>query len=359
MKKEVMLILTESCPLACSYCFEHHKSNRTMSFATAKDILDKEAAHLSKEDTLMISLFGGEPLLEYDLIKEIFHYAEASYHDKNIFFFITSNAVLLTEEMKCWFRKHKNRIQMALSIDGKERSHNLNRSGSFARIKPHLDFFAKSWPMQPVQMTVSQATLDYLYDNVIYLHELGFRVNTSFAKGIFWEESDVKKVKLQFEKLADYYISNAVEDINRMFVYDFEYIGASDPSEEYRPCGAGTEKMMAYSCDGTRYPCQCFTPVSLGYEEAGKFANRRIDNSELYEPDRCRSCKYRLLCPSCLGMSYSSNGGFLIRSPQECEMNKLLIETGAKIRVSQLAKKTELNRHDFAELAGIRKIYAE
>lgn len=72
--RQITLIITENCNLNCTYCYEKHKENSYMTFETAKKIIDKEFEEVSDKDFIQVEFFGGEPFLNFDLIKEVVEY---------------------------------------------------------------------------------------------------------------------------------------------------------------------------------------------------------------------------------------------------------------------------------------------
>lgn len=103
MEQTYTLTLTENCNLSCIYCYEHNRNGRSMSFATAKRILDKAFSSMGNGDLLTIDFFGGEPFLEYRLIKEIVDYtnraATTGHLRSNYRFFATTNGTLIHGEI--------------------------------------------------------------------------------------------------------------------------------------------------------------------------------------------------------------------------------------------------------------------
>ncbi|MDR1774406.1 MAG: radical SAM protein [Clostridioides sp.] len=130
----VTLELTEKCNLRCTYCIyqkenENFRSygHKEMNFETAKKAIDFVYNHSKdiKEKPYTITFYGGEPLLRYDLIKKCINYAEENIVDKNLYYAITTNATLITEEMANYFAK--KRVAITVSIDGSKKIHDKHR----------------------------------------------------------------------------------------------------------------------------------------------------------------------------------------------------------------------------------------
>ena len=132
--KHITLTVTEACNLSCVYCYESYKNTRKMSFQTAIDILENELNTDEKLDYVEVAFHGGEPLLEFELIKQICEYAWNHDYKQHFYFFATTNGTLLTPTMKSWFSANANRFFLGLSLDGTEEVHNHNRSNSYSKI---------------------------------------------------------------------------------------------------------------------------------------------------------------------------------------------------------------------------------
>jgi sulfatase maturation enzyme AslB (radical SAM superfamily) len=111
-----------------------------MSFDTARNIIDWVFAHIpSGMDGVEFTFIGGEPLLEFELIKQIADYTCKHYNGKKFVFYAASNGVLLTTEMKRWFMTNRDKFYLRLSLDGTKETHDYNRSNSFDKLD--IDFF--------------------------------------------------------------------------------------------------------------------------------------------------------------------------------------------------------------------------
>ncbi len=180
------ITITQSCNLACSYCYENHKSKKTISFNDAKNILDKHLIDFSDDTYIEVDLFGGEPLVAFERIKEIVEYAEDKKYTDHCFFCLVTNGTLVHGEIKKWLLEHRNHVTCALSLDGTRESHNINRSNSFDMID--LDFFANNYYQNPIKMTISADTLSHLCENIVFCHTKGFEVSCNLAYGIDWSD---------------------------------------------------------------------------------------------------------------------------------------------------------------------------
>ena len=190
--KNITLVLTHRCNLDCVYCYEHHKNSSVMSAELAKSIVDKELTMNDGVSMVEFDFFGGEPLLEFDTVKEVVEYTIKKEYDKDYIFFITTNGVLLDDERKKWLKEHTDALQIGLSLDGTKEMHDINRNRSFDKID--LDFFRDTYPEESVKMTVSKETLPKLAEGVMFCHDKGFDVSCNLAYGIDWDNKENQEI---------------------------------------------------------------------------------------------------------------------------------------------------------------------
>ena len=137
-RRSVTITLTEACNLACTYCYENHKSNSRISLDTVKSIILKEMTEDNGFTEVEFDLFGGEPFLEFELIKEIEKYFHEIVSDKCYTIFATTNGTLVHGDIQKWLIEHSEVFVCGLSYDGTQEMQNTNRSNSANLID--LDF---------------------------------------------------------------------------------------------------------------------------------------------------------------------------------------------------------------------------
>lgn len=337
--KVFMLITNENCNLNCTYCYEHHKSNSYMSFETAKNIIDNELKNALSTETYEIEFFGGEPFLNFPLIKEIVDYIQTKYHNLKVYFNASTNGTLVHGEIKKWLTDHKNVFSPGLSLDGTKEMHDTNRpfkknhKGSFDSID--IDFF-KNFSEEPhAKMTISPETLPQMTKGIKYIHSMGFVCDATFASGIDWSNQyNIEILCNQLAELIDFYKNNPKLEVCRMLKYDF--ISILTPSiKNFRYCGAG-KTMHAYDCNGTKYPCQGFAPVTLGHKEAKKYVGEDFSDFKFNKKSICAQCKLVNLCPTCYACNKASTGDIGTMDSDMCLLNRLCILAGAKIEYYHL-----------------------
>lgn len=334
--RTVTITLTQSCNLACSYCYEHHKSTRKMNFLTAKKIIDWEFEHISDDvDEFEFDLFGGEPFLEFELLKQITEYICEKKGNFPCTVFATTNGTLVHGEVQEWLTGHSCCFVCGLSLDGTREMHNINRSNSYDDID--LDFFAIQYPTQDVKMTISQETLPQLAEGVIDMHRKGFLVSCNLAFEIDWSSPDnVTALNRELRKLIEFYLENPDIEPCSMLGMDITNVCAEE-EEAVRFCGAG-KYMCSYDVDGKKYPCQFFMPLSLGAEKSAKvneivFPDTYISKELLDE--KCKKCVIRSACSNCFGANFASTGNIYKRDDNMCRLTKIIMKARSYFRAKQ------------------------
>ena len=242
-QKVIMLLITYKCNLRCSYCYEPKVSNFKMNVTKAKNIIQEQMDALGDEyETVEIQFMGGEPLLEFPLIKECAEWLWSTpITDKQMMLFAPTNGTLLTTEMKEWFAKNKDRIHLGLSFDGDMAMQNANRSSSFHHVD--LDFFVNAWPNQSVKMTISPDTISNMANGVKFLHQKGFKyISADLAMGdsVGWSKEKLGIYQTELKKLVEYYIANPQLVPFSMLRVDINAIMHSN-AENYKTCSCGED----------------------------------------------------------------------------------------------------------------------
>ena len=352
-----MLLVTEDCNLRCSYCYEHRKNSKVMSFETAKIILDKHLMGMKPENNVVIEVFGGEAFLNFPLIRKIDDYVHDNFPQINVMYETTTNGTLVHGEIQDWLSKNKDRFFIALSLDGTKFMHNLNRRtvdgrNSFEMID--IEFFQKTWPGCPAKMTISRQTLPYMSEGIMYIDELGFKSDTTLSIGVDWDISEAVPILIkELTKLIDYYIRNPDIQLCTLLNIDFRmYLVPFD--ENYRFCGAGLD-MICYDVLGNVYPCQGFAPVSIG-ELSKEYQNFDEKNFRFSEKNICKECPLVRLCSNCYAANLQSTNDIQVVDKNLCQIYKICILASAKIQYLRILAKQEFSRDDQLILKSIEEI---
>ena len=333
--KVVTITLTQNCNLDCTYCYEHHKSNQTISFDVVKSIIDYELSNAVINEKIEFDLFGGEPFLEFQLIKKITEYIYNVKGDKQCQIFATTNGTLVHGKIQEWLREHVDCFVCGLSLDGTREMHNINRSNSYDNID--IAFFRELYPEQDVKMTISKETLANLADGVIELHEKGFLVSCNLAYEIDWSsDENAKLLNIELHKLIDYYLKNPNITPCSMLDMSITNIG-TNWEDALRFCGAGIS-MRSYDVNGKSYPCQFFMPLSLGEEKSLKVKEIEFP-IDIIDPKlldlKCRDCIIRSACPNCFGANFAATGNIYKRDDNMCKLTKLTLKARSYFRARQ------------------------
>jgi radical SAM protein with 4Fe4S-binding SPASM domain len=310
-----------------------------------------------------VQFIGGEPLLEFELIKEIIEYTNSKNVRHKYIFFATTNGTLLTDQMKQWFIKNKNKFYLGLSLDGAKETHNHNRSNSFDDID--IDFFKNTWPDQGVKMTLSDFSLHNLANDIKFIHSIGFRDigGVNLYEGDFdWNKDEYIKVLIpQLKELVKYYIDNDHLPLNQMFDKNL-YICEAKNKERKKWCGIG-DGTRFFDVDGKMYPCYFITPMTFSCNEIERIVKIDFTNEENFMDDECfYSCYIYPICPSCSGANYLVNNTFKKRIKSKCRIQKLIALFIADILARKIRKNpTMLDGNDLyytiEAIKNIKKLY--
>ena len=353
------LMLTWQCNLNCLYCFEKHKTNnKVMSLETAKDIIQKEFTSLDENGAIKVEFFGGEPLLRFELIKQLSEWIWQQDFKVRYELSVTTNGSLLNEEMKEWFTAHKEHFRLIMSVDGTEEMQCVNRGCPSDKLP--TEFVRKTWPDSYLKSTMSRDTLGTYGDGVIYLLEKGYNVASSIAVGVKWQKGDAEIYRREMEKVCNYYLEHPEKEVmafyNRTFLEVLEpYCNETPPKN----CGIGTS-MAAYDVDGRAYPCHMFLPIVHGkevYDELNKIDFS--DNDRMFD-DSCRECKLRQICRTCYGFNFNERGDVSKRDKTTCEMQLVEVQVISAFQINYLMQKRkvqELNGKELLQLQAAVKCY--
>lgn len=355
--KTILLTITESCNLACIYCYEDFKSKRTMDFETAIRIIDRELNSLPEEITLDVSYMGGEPFINFELMKKIYeHYEELGV--SNIKYTCSSNGTLVHGEIKEWVKQHFPKFSYNLSLDGIKQVQDHNRSNSFDDID--LKFYLELYGGKGmVKMTLHPETVSHLAESVKYMHSIGLHPVANCAYGVDWTQKEVLDVyKEQLLQLIEFYLENP--DIKPCSLLN-DNIKALAYDTNYKPW-CGIEKMTVFSTLGEGYPCHFFQDVTIGKELAEKMPKLDVTRLIDYMDPECQTCKFINLCPTCFGSNYKKSGTFSKRDLSVCKTVKLQLYANAIFQLERI-KKYGLGNLGLSDVSqkelyeGIRKIY--
>ena len=329
--KALCLHIAHTCNLNCSYCFasqgKYHGERAVMSFEVGKQALDFLIANSGSRRNLEVDFFGGEPLVNFQVVKDLVAYARSieKEHNKNFRFTLTTNGLLIDEDVIEFANRECHNV--VLSLDGRKEIHDRFRvdyagNGSWDRIVPKFQQLVKARNGQGYYMrgTFTHANPDFLKDIQVML-DLGFNelsmepVVAAPDDPSALTEEDKAIVMEQYEKLAMLMLDKDREGKPFTFYhYMIDLTGGPCIYKRISGCGSGTE-YMAVTPWGDLYPCHQFVG-----EEKFKLGDvwKGVDNTEIqneflecnvYARPECRDCWARLYCSGgCAANAYHATG---------------------------------------------------
>ncbi len=345
-RRTCMLMVTHACNLNCTYCYESHKKNAYMDVILAKEIILREAQFVkdSKDfDEMEIDFMGGEPFMNFPLIKEIVEWLETGVIDIPYVCFATTNGTLITDEIKNWLREHRQTINLGVSYDGNSEMQSTNRGTD--KYNLDLDFFHELWPKQALRVTISKETLPNLAEGVLDVQNKGYKVEAFLAYGVNWTINDAIKYREQLCILKDAYLKNTtLNPFNRLTRY-VSIVDVLDTGKiQDKWCGTG-KQMATYDIDGKKYGCHMFTPVVLG-DKAILADSIEWDSPKSTADDYCKNCVLRRFCPTCAGFNYRYRGSLAIRDKCWCPVILAEAITACEFQVELISKMDKLDEKD-------------
>ena len=356
--KALCLHIAHDCNLKCKYCFaeegEYHGRRALMSYETGKQALDFLIANSGQRRNLEVDFFGGEPLMNFDVVKQLVAYGreQEKLHDKHFRFTLTTNGVLLNDDIMEFANKEMDNV--VLSIDGRKEVHDRMRpfrkgAGSYDLIVPKFQKLAESRNQERyyVRGTFTHYNTDFSND-VLHLADLGFKqisvepVVAQPEDPYAITEEDIPVICEEYDRLAKEMIrrKKAGEDFNFFhFMIDLE--GGPCVAKRLSGCGSGTE-YLAVTPWGDLYPCHQF----VGNEDflMGDVWNgiKRTDIQDefkccnVYAKEKCRNCFARFYCSGgCAANSYNFHGSILNAYDIGCELQKKRVECAIMIKAAE------------------------
>ncbi len=346
--KALCLIVAQDCNLRCSYCFadtgEYHGKRSMMSEQTAHRALDFLVNNSQGRKNLEIDFFGGEPLMNFGVVKSAVKYGRMleKEHGKTIRFTLTTNAYHVTDEMVEFINEEMKNI--VISIDGRKEVHdalrkNVGGAGSYDKVlanaKKIID--GRGDKEYYIRGTYTAKNLDFSND-VMAIADQGFE-HISVEPVVTGEEFAIKsehlpRIKHEYEVLAREFMKREDKD-NGFNFFHFMVDLNSGPclSKRLRGCGAGSE-YLAVSADGELYPCHQFAGIKDFYMGSVTDGLKREDiketfmNCHVYSKEECKECWAKFYCSGgCAANAYLSNGNINLPYKIGCESEKKRIET--------------------------------
>ena len=349
-RRNVTLMITRECNLRCSYCYEPYKTSdksMRMEFATAQALLRKEFAFVlnSEEfDEIEIDFMGGEPLVNFPLIKKIVEWLEAEPPLVPYICFATTNGTLVHKHA-AWLRKHRRTFQLGGSYDGTTKMQRTNR-GTGHGFENNIDLLYSLYPRQGFHMVISKETLPDLAEGVLAIQRKGYVLDVTLAQGVDWSKEDSLVFRRELEKLVKVYLcdDNHLKPID-IFVRSLATIADNPVTVRQRKyCGAGTH-MVTYDYDGKAYGCHLFTPLVLG--DRAKEIDELDFRCGAEDADRfCKFCRLKGVCPTCAGFNYRYRNDIGLRDHHWCHMVYEMKRAVCVFQIKKLARCKNLTEEE-------------
>ena len=355
--KALCLHIAHDCNLACQYCFaeegEYHGRRALMSFEVGKKALDFLIANSGNRRNLEVDFFGGEPLMNWEVVKQLVEYGRSKEkeYNKNFRFTMTTNGVLLNDEIMDYCNREMSNV--VLSLDGRKEVNDKMRpfrggKGSFDLIVPKFQKFAEMRGDRDyyVRGTFTRHNLDFSKD-VTEFADLGFRsmsIEPVVAKPeeeYAIREEDLPQIMEEYDHLAEEYIKRKKEGRGfNFFHFNIDLNQGPCVAKRLSGCGSGTE-YLAVTPWGDLYPCHQFVGQEeflLGNVDTGVTNERIRDEFKLcnvYAKDKCRDCFARFYCSGgCAANSYNFHGSITDAYDIGCAMQKKRIECAIMIKAA-------------------------
>ena len=359
--KALCLHIAHTCNLNCSYCFasqgKYHGERAIMSYEVGKRALDFLVENSGKRRNLEVDFFGGEPLMNFGVVKDLVAYARSIEKEKgkNFRFTLTTNGVLVDDDVIDF--ANRECANVVLSLDGRKEIHDRFRvdyagNGSFDRIVPKFQKFVEARGGKNYYMrgTFTHANPDFLEDIKVML-DLGFNELSMepvvCAPGDPSEltHEDMEIVKKQYEDLAFLMLEKDKEGKPFTFYhYMIDLTGGPCIYKRISGCGSGTE-YMAVTPWGDLYPCHQFVgeeKFKLGNIWDGvtnKEAQCEFASCNVYAHPECRDCWARLYCSGgCVANAYHSTGSVTGVYKSGCELFKKRMECAIMVAVDRATR---------------------
>lgn len=356
--KALCLHIAHDCNLKCKYCFaeegEYHGKRSLMSAEVGKKAIDFLIENSGKRKNLEIDFFGGEPLMNFDVVKEIVEYGRSieNKYNKNFRFTITTNGILLTDEIADYI--NKNMHNAVLSLDGRKEINDKMRvrvggQGSYDNIVPKFVKMAEDRNQMDyyVRGTFTRNNLDFAED-VLHLADLGFKqisvepVVTDEKEDFAIKKEDLPTIYAEYEKLAKEIIKRKKEGKwFNFFHFMIDLTGGPCVAKRLVGCGSGTE-YLAVAPEGDLFPCHQFVgqdqfkvgTVFDGIEN--KNIRKDFEKCNVYSKPACKSCWAKFYCSGgCAASSNNMHNDLITPYTIGCELQKKRTECSIMIKVDE------------------------
>ena len=360
--KALCLHIAHTCNLNCSYCFasqgKYHGDRALMTYEVGKRALDFLVENSGTRKNLEVDFFGGEPLMNFEVVKQLVAYARSIEKEKgkNFRFTLTTNGMLLDDDVTDFLNREMNNV--VLSLDGRKEVHDRFRRdyagvGSYEKIVPKFQRFVEKRGGKGyyVRGTYTHENTDFTND-ILHMADLGFKelsmepVVCPPGDPYALTEDDLPILMEQYEKLADEMLKREKSG-NGFTFYHYMLDLKNGPCiyKRITGCGSGTE-YMAVTPWGELFPCHQFvgdSKYSLGNIWDGvtnKTVQDEFRHCNAYARKECKDCWARLYCSGgCAANAYHATGSIGGIYEYGCELFKKRIECAVMMQVARAEEK--------------------
>lgn len=356
--KALCLHIAHDCNLGCKYCFaeegEYKGRRALMSYEVGKKALDFLIANSGTRRNLEVDFFGGEPLMNFEVVKQLVAYGreQEKLHDKNFRFTLTTNGVLLDDDIMEF--ANKEMANVVLSIDGRKEVHDKmrptrNGKGSYDIIVPKFQKLADSRNQTNyyVRGTFTHYNTDFSKD-VLHMADLGFEqisvepVVAPPEEGYALTKEDVSVICQEYDSLAKEMIRRKENGkCFNFFHFMIDLTGGPCVAKRLSGCGSGTE-YLAVTPWGDFYPCHQFVgneDFLLGNVDTG-ITNTKVQDEfklcNVYAKETCKDCFARFYCSGgCAANAFNFTGDINGAYEIGCDLQKKRIECAIMLKVHE------------------------
>lgn len=362
--KALCLHIAHDCNLACRYCFaeegEYHGRRALMSYEVGRKALDFLIANSGSRHNLEVDFFGGEPLMNWQVVKDLVAYgrSQEKTHDKRFRFTVTTNGVLLNDEIQEFVNKEMDNV--VLSLDGRKEVNDgmrpfRNGKGSYDLIVPKFQKLARSRNQEKyyIRGTFTRNNLDFAED-ILHFADLGFQ-QMSIEPVVGEEtdpyairEEDIPAIKREYDRLAQIMIDREKQGKGfHFFHFMIDLDGGPCVAKRLSGCGSGTE-YLAVTPWGDFYPCHQFVGQEeflMGNVDEGIVRPEIADefrSCNVYSKEKCKNCFAKFYCSGgCMANAYNFHGTIHDTYEVGCEMQRKRVECAIMMKAALAEEDSE------------------
>jgi radical SAM peptide maturase (CXXX-repeat target family) len=355
--------VTDACNLGCTYCYQINKGKQSMSFETAKKVIDdllprineKYAEYIDPDITksIILEFIGGEPFMEVELVSRIVDYfrlkaieTDSIYSDYFITSFSTNGTLYREPAVQRFLARNRDAVSLSVTVDGTKEVHDscrrfLNGEPTYEIAHEAAMDWAKKTGHFGSKITLAPGNVGKTFDCLMQMLEDGYHtihINTVFEEG--WTVDHARTMYYQLKKFTDEFLKEHNADDYEVSILREENTGEPvDEADNKNWCG-GTGAMLAVSPDGKLYPCLRYMPSSIGDDQPAYvigdvdngIATRQCErdrincmdciNRRSQSDDQCFYCPIGGQCSWCSAYNYQVNGTPDKRVKFSCDMHK-------------------------------------